>query len=123
MSRTFGIAFMCVACFALLTGCVVYEPVPGYYPAQAPAPSPAQAFDRAWNAALDALKDTGVRITSADPDKGVIRGSKDQTELFVIVARQADGTLQVEVEAKSPQGRDSGLAKRISEAYQRRMGV
>jgi hypothetical protein len=119
MFRTLSVAFISAACFALLTGCVVYEPVPAYYP----APTPAQTFDRAWNAALGALQDTGVRVTSADPATGVIRGTKDQSELFVTVVRQADGTLRVEVEAKSPKGQETGFAKRVSEAYQRRMGV
>jgi hypothetical protein len=122
MVRTIGIVFVWTLCLAPLTGCVVYEPVPAYYPA-APAPAPAATFDRAWNAALDALKDTGVRVSAADPATGVIRGTKDQTELVVSVARQANGTIQVEIEAKGPQGRDSGLASRISEAYRRRMGV
>jgi hypothetical protein len=86
-------------------------------------PAPAATFDRAWNAALDALKDTGVRIASADPATGVIRGTKDRTDLLVSVARQANGTVQVEIEAKGPQGHDAGLASRISEAYKRRMGL
>jgi hypothetical protein len=106
-----------------LTACVAYAPVPVYYPpVPAPAPTPSQAFDRAWNAALDAVKDAGVRVASADPATGVIRGTKDQTDVLVSVARQANGTLQVEIEAKRPEGRDAGLASRISEAYQRRMG-
>ena len=124
MARTLVIVFASVACFAPLAGCVVYEPVPAYYP---PPPTtvsrPAPTFDRAWNAALGALEDTGVRVASADPATGVIRGTKDQTDLNVTVSRQADGTTQVEIEAKRPQGRDAGLASRISAAYQRRMGL
>ena len=116
MIQKFGVAFIFVTCLAL-TACVVYEPVPAYYPAQ----KPAQTFELAWASALDAVKESGVRVTTADSSRGVIRGTRDQTEVLVTVAQQADGTLQVEVEAKSPQGRDSGLAKRISEAYQVRM--
>jgi hypothetical protein len=124
MVRTFGIVIVWIACFAQLTACVAYAPVPAYYaPVPAPAPTPSQAFDRAWNAALDAVRDAGVRVVSADPATGVIRGTKDQTDVLVSVARQANGTLQVEVEAKRPQGWDAGLASRISEAYQRRMGI
>ena len=124
MMRTLGIAFVWVVCFAPLTGCVVYEPVPAYYPpVPISAPMPAQTFDRAWNAALGALEDTGVRVASANTATGVIRGTKDQTDLHVTVSRKADGTIQVEIEAKRPQGQDSGLASRISAAYQRRMGL
>jgi hypothetical protein len=124
MARTFGIFFVCAACTALLGSCVAYEPVPVYYPsAPPPAPRPAPTFDRAWNAVLGALHETGVRVSSADFATGVIRGTKDRTDLFVSVARQGNGTIQVEIEAKGPQGRDTGLASRISEAYQRRMGL
>lgn len=124
MKRTFGIVYVWMVCIALLAGCVAYEPVPVYYPpVPPPAPAPAQTYDRAWNAALGALEDAGVRVATADPATGVIRGTKDQTDLHVTVARQRDGTIQVEIEAKRPQGRDAGLASRISAAYQRRMGL
>lgn len=124
MARAFGIVFASAACLAPLAGCVVYEPVPAYYPPAAVSPSkPAPTFDRAWNAALDALKDTGVRVTATDPATGVIRGAREQTDLLLTVSRQPDGTIQVEIEAKRPQGRDAGLASRISDAYQRRMGL
>lgn len=121
MLRKIRLAFATIACLGLLNACV-YEPVPAYYAVQQPAPSPAQQFDRAWNAAQDALRDNGVQVTSADPGKGVIHGLKDQSVVLVTVARQADGGMQVEVEAKGPQGRDAGLASRISQSFQRRMG-
>ena len=120
MVRKLGVVVAWLACVALLCSCVAYQPVPVYYP---PATTPAPTFDRAWNAALDALKDTGVRVASADPATGVIRGTKDRTDLVVSVARQANGTVQVEIEAKGPQGHDAGLASRMSEAYKRRMGL
>jgi hypothetical protein len=122
MLRTFGIVIVSVACLALLAGCVAYAPAPAYYPAPAPAPTPNQEFDRAWNAALDALAYAGVRVTFADQASGVIRGTNDRSDVHVSVARQLSGTLQVEIEARGPEGRDPGLARRISEDYRRRMG-
>ena len=122
MPRITRLTIASIACLALLTACA-YEPVPAYYPVTVPAPSPAQTFDRTWKAALAALSDTGVHVISADSVKGVIRGAKDQSEVVVTVARQADGSLQMEIEAKGPQGKDTGLASRISQAYQRRMSV
>lgn len=121
MLRTLRIAFLFVACIAALSACVAYEPVPVYYPP--PAAAPSHSFDRAWNAALEALKETGVLIASADPARGLIRGTRDQTDVTVSVARLPNGTLQVEIEAAGPKGRDPGLASRISQAYRRRMGV
>jgi len=99
----------------LLTGCVVYDPYPGYYG----YPS---TYDRAWNAAQGAAMDAGVQITSADPDRGLIRGTKDGIDVFVSVLRQADGRTRVQFDTKGPTERDPGLANRLSEAYERRMG-
>lgn len=98
-----------------LAGCVVYEPVPAY------TPGPAN-FDRAWNAALGAAQDAGVQVASTDPGTGLIRGSKDGIDVTVVVARQADGSVRVQFDAKGPTQRDPGLSNRFSQAYERRMG-
>ena len=97
-----------------LAGCVVYEPVP----VAVPAPGPSN-FDRAWNAALGGAQDAGLQIASADPSTGLIRGSRDGTEVTIVVARQGDGSVRVQFNSK---GTDSGLADRVSRAYDRRMG-
>lgn len=96
-----------------LAGCVVYEPVPTSSPAK---------FDRAWNAALGAVQDAGVQITSAEPSTGLIRGTKDGIDVSTIVARQADGSVRIQFDTKGPTQNDPGLSNRISQAYERRMG-
>jgi hypothetical protein len=101
--------------FTLLSGCTVYEPVPAYVP----APS---TFDRAWSAAIGAAQDEGVRITSEDRVRGVISGSRGEQNVTINVQTQADGNVRVEFGARGPKGPDSGLAGRISRAYDRRMG-
>ena len=101
--------------FTLLSGCTVYEPVPTYVP----APS---TFDRAWSAAIGAAQDEGVRITSEDRVRGVISGSRGEQNVTINVQTQADGNVRVEFGARGPKGPDSGLAGRISRAYDRRMG-
>lgn len=111
MSRMLFIIACCLAVFHF-GGCVVYEPVPAY----SPGPS---NFDRAWQAALGGAQDAGVRVTSADPLTGQIRGAKDGSDVSVVVARQADGTVRVQINSTGP---DAGLADRISRAYERRMG-
>jgi hypothetical protein len=100
---------------ALLAGCVVYEPVPAYYPG-------GSNFDRAWNAALSAVQDAGVQVASADPASGFIRGVKDDIDVTVTVARQANGSVRVQFDAKGQTQQDPGLADRFSRAYDRRMG-
>src|SRR5688572_28312738 len=109
------LAFCSIAAFAVLPGCVVYEPAP----MPAPVPSP---FERAWNAALGAAQDEGVRVTPADRVSGVISGYRDQQEVTINLQTQADGNVRVELGARGPKGADPGLAGRISRAYDRRMG-
>jgi hypothetical protein len=101
--------------FTLLSGCTVYQPVPTYVP----APS---TFDRAWSAAVGAAQDEGVRITSEDRVRGVISGSRGEQDVTITVQTQADGNVRVEFGARGPRGSDTGLASRISRAYDRRMG-
>ena len=108
-----AIAFACAA----LAGCVVYEPYPGYY--YYPGGT---NFDRAWNAALGGVQDAGVQVSSSDPATGLIRGSKDGIGVTVTVARQADGSVRVQFDAKGATQQDPGLADRFSRAYDRRMG-
>lgn len=97
----------------VVAGCATYEP---------PPPPPPSPFDRAWNAALGAAQDEGVRVTSADRVTGVIRGYRDQQEVTINLQTQADGNVRVELGARGPKGSDPGLAGRISRAYDRRMG-
>jgi hypothetical protein len=103
------------ALLAMVPGCVVYEPVPAYVP----APS---AFDRSWSAAIAAAQDEGVRITSEDRVNGVITGSRGDQVVTINVRTQADGRVRVEFSARGPKGSEPGLATRISQAYDRRMG-
>ena len=97
----------------VLGGCTTYE---------TPPPPPPSPFDRAWNAALGAAQDEGVRVTTADRVSGVISGYRDQQEVTINLQTQADGNVRVELGARGPKGADPGLAGRISRAYDGRMG-
>jgi hypothetical protein len=104
-----------VSLLAALATSACYYPVPAYVPAQT-------SFDRSWNAALGAVEDAGVRVTSADRATGVITGTKDSFNVNVGVRSQADGSVRVEINATGPTAQDPVLAERISRAYDRRMG-
>jgi hypothetical protein len=108
-------AIFVAALLPIVPGCVVYEPVPAYVP----APS---SFDRSWSAAIAAAQDEGVRITSEDRVNGVITGSRGEQDVTINVRTQADGRVRVEFSARGPKGSEPGLASRMSQAYDRRMG-
>ena len=99
---------------ALVAGCTYYQVAP-------PAPR-SSVFDRSWSAALGAMDDTGVAITAADRDTGIIRGTTASDTVTMRVFTQADGSVRVEITALRPGGVNAALAQRISDAYNRRMG-
>jgi hypothetical protein len=111
--RQFPAVALLTTVFMLLSSC--YEPVPTY------VSSPSK-FDRAWNAALAAAQDEGVRLISEDRSTGVITGSRGDQDVTISVRTQADGSVRVELSARGPTGSDPGLAERISRAYDRHMG-
>ena len=115
MPRALRVILVLLFGSVLLAGCVVYQPVPAY-------PDAPSNFDRAWNAALGGAQDAGVQVSSADPATGLIRGAKDGIDVTVVVARQADGSVRVQFDAKGQTQRDPGLSNRFSQAYERRMG-
>jgi len=120
MFRRLGV-LLAMAVLASLAGCYAYVPAPsGYYTTTAPPPP---SYDQAWSAALGALQDNGVRVTSSDNNSGTIRGIRDTSDVTVIVRRLADGTVQVDVEARNASGQQTGLASAISASYRARMGL
>ena len=114
-SAAFCVILSAVLGSAPLSGCMVNEPVPAQYPA-------GSNFDRAWNAALGGAQDAGVKITSADPASGLMRGARDGIDVVVTVARQGDGSVRVQFDTKGATQQDPGLGDRFSRAYDRRMG-
>jgi len=91
-----------------------------YYPVAVPG-APA-SFDRSWSAALGGAQDAGVQVTSADPNAGLIRGTRGGIDVTVVVVRQADGSVRVQFDSRGETQQDPGLAERFSQAYERRMG-
>ena len=98
----------CVLFLSLLAGCVVYEPVPVQGPSR---------FERAWDAATGAMYDQGVQVSVQDRGAGVIRGARSNASVDASVRTLADGRVEVRFTSS-----DSGLAHRLSESYERRMG-
>jgi hypothetical protein len=102
-------ALLCSLLLLLLAGCVVYEPVP--------VQSGPPRFDRAWDAAAGAMHDQGVQVSVQDRAAGIIRGTHGGVSAEASVRSLADGRVEVRFHSS-----DSGLAHRISESYERRMG-
>jgi hypothetical protein len=108
-------AALCLAA-ALLGGCVYYPPAP--YPA--PLGALPSTFDRAYDAALGALSDQGLRITTQDRASGSIVGVRGAATVTASVRPQADGTTRVEFNTSGDA--DAGLSQRVLASYNARMG-
>lgn len=104
---------------ALVAGCTYYVAQPGPFVS---VPSPGTSFERSWAAAVGALQDQGVRVTSEDRGAGVVRGTRDGIDVAGNVRTQADDSVRVEFNTSGATGRDPGLIDRISRAYDVRMG-
>ena len=101
-----------------LSGCVAY-PYP--YPYGAP-PSTPSAYDRAWGAAVGALRDQGVEVTREDRSTGVVEGRRGALTVSANVITQADGRVRVAFDTRGDLSADPGLSDRVSRAYDARMG-
>ncbi len=103
-----------------MTACV-YDP---YYPYGQPytVPGAPASFDRSWNAAMLALQDQGVRISSEDRATGVIQGQRGGMTVMTRLNRQADGSVRVEFNVGGNLDEDRDLPSRISRSYDARMG-
>ena len=106
-----------LAALSALSGCVVYEPYPGYA-----APTGPGVFDRSWNAALGAFADQGVPVSVQDRTNGVIEGRRGNITVRSRVVTQADGRVRVEFNTGGALSEDPGLPDRMSRAYDARMG-
>lgn len=107
-----------LAAAILLNGCYYYpQPVP----VAVPGPTAAQRLDRSWNAAIGALADQGVTITSQDRGAGVIRGTRGEITIVATLQTLADGSIQVKFNTSEPIGTDSDLVHRVSDSYASRI--
>jgi hypothetical protein len=87
---------------ALTEGWIAYEPAPAY-----------ANYDRAWDAAVRAAQESGIKLASADPTEGLILGSKDGIDVSVTSRRQAGGTTRVESNFKGRLECDPTLPRRF----------
>jgi hypothetical protein len=119
MKRTMPVAgalFLALGLGGGLGGCTYYEVAPGTY-TRAPG-----AFDRSWSAAVGAMADEGVRITSQDAVAGRASGVRGDIDVTALVRTQSDGSVRVEFNTSGNTAADPTLIERITARYNQRMG-
>lgn len=103
-----------LATFVLLTGgagCVISDPSPYAHGLLQPA------FNKAWNNAIDAMKDEGVDIVIADLARGQLQGRRQGVRVDAYVVTQKLGDVRTQFVAPD----DPALAERVERRYQARM--
>lgn len=110
-----GLFILIVFSLFLLPSCIAYAPVP------APAVYRVSSYKLAWENALRAAEEVGIRITSADEASGMIEGQADRTAVTIHVNRQPDESIRLAVSLRGP-SRDSYIADEFRRAYERRVG-
>jgi len=103
----------------LITGCTYYQTSPGVY---STTTSTTSKFDKSWSAAVGALSDQNVRITSQDRGAGIVQGTRDGIEVTGNVRTQADGSVRVQFNTSGATTRDPTLIDRVTRSYNSRMG-
>jgi len=108
---------LCLSLFSFffLQSCVAYAPAP------APVVYPVSSYQVAWESALKAAEDVGIRITHADQATGTIEGHADRTSVLIHVNRQPNERIGLEVSLRGPQ-QDAYIADEFHKAYERRVG-
>ena len=114
-------AALALAALAALGGCYVYDPHYPYYPYGYGGGTPA-TYDRAWNAALGAMRDQALQIVREDRGAGLIDGRRGGLTVTARVITQSDGRVRVEFNTAGALSEDPGLPERVSRAYDARMG-
>jgi hypothetical protein len=99
-----------------ISGCTYYQAAPAVHTTSA------SKFDRSWSAAVGALSDQGVRITSQDRAAGIVRGTRDGIEVTGNLRTQADASVRVQFNTSGATARDPTLIDRITQSYNGRMG-
>lgn len=120
-ARAASIRSAVAACIAAagLAGCTYYGPAP--YGTPYPVSTPA-SFDRSWDAALGAMADNGVAVTTQDRAAGTIAGRRGGIDVVTNLRQQADGSVRVEFNSRGNVAEDPKLIERVSASYERRMG-
>ena len=109
-----NIALIVFALF-LLHSCIAYAPVPGRVVYRV------SSYQMAWENALKAAEDVGIRITHADEATSTIEGQTDRTDIIIHVIKQPDERIGLEVSLHGP-SRDAYIADEFHRAYERRVG-
>lgn len=107
-----------LAAIALLTGaaaCVIADPQPYAHGLLQPA------YNHAWNNAVDAMKDEGVRVVTADLARGRLEGRRGKVTITGYVVTQRLGDVRAEFEASGEVSEDPELAQRVRERWDARM--
>ena len=96
----------------LITSCTYYQT----------APASTSKFDQSWSAAIGALSDQGVHISTQNRGAGVIQGTRNGVMITINLIRQGNGGVRVEFDTSGTTQNDRTVIERVASSYNSRMG-
>jgi len=114
VKRIFAPLLAALALLGAATACVIADPSPYAHGLLQPN------YNRAWNTAIDAMKDEGVQVTMADLAAGRLEGRRGGITLEVAVARDKGG-IDTDFTARGAVAEDPTLVERVRARYTARL--
>ena len=114
MKRALAPSCLLLCLLAAAAGCAVTDPTPYAQGLLQPG------YNRAWNNAIDALKDEGLQVVMADLAGGTLEGRTPSAGVNGRVTRQSGG-IQAEFTPAGIGPDDAKLAERVQARWATRM--
>jgi hypothetical protein len=115
MNRALAALVAASVMLAGISACVISDPSPYAHGVLQPG------FNKAWNNAIDAMKDEGVEVTLADLAAGRLEGRRGGITIEALVVTRKLGDVRATFSAEGAVAQDPGLAERVERRYDARM--
>jgi len=117
MKRALIPLFTALAFLGALSACAITDPTP--YAQGLLHPS----FNRAWNNAIDAMKDEGLQVVMADLAAGRLEGRRGEALVTGRVVTRSDGRIEATFAGGGSAADEAKLAERVQSRFAARMAA
>ena len=115
MQRSLARTLAALVLLAGLAACVITDPSPYAHGVLQPG------FNKAWNNAIDAMKDEGVQVVTSDLASGHLEGRRGGIRMTADVVKGSIGDVRIEFAATGATHEDPRLVDRVRQRYDARM--
>jgi hypothetical protein len=117
MKRALAASCTVLALLGALAACAITDPSPYAQGLLQPR------FNRAWNNAIDAMKDEGLQVVMADLAAGRLEGRREGVVVTGRVVTQKDGRIDAEFAPGGAGAEDANAAQHVQARWATRMAA